>query len=176
MVLSGPRNNGACGLPAQHTVRGYSVQGNLRKWTISNRFQSPACTSKSSLDSHRFCLYSCFLVTRYSSNSWFLSLTINSMAQSPTNSGPPPPNPHTTLPSWMPPVGLQFLLDARSKFSVSINHWVSNGMLPFRMRPITEGAAVSAVGEAALIAWIHSQLWSHCRCLLIVVIIVNGGG
>lgn len=47
---------------------------------------------------------------------------------------------------------LSLQLHGRSARSVSINHPVSNGMLPSRMRPITEGAAVSAVGEAALIA------------------------
>lgn len=47
---------------------------------------------------------------------------------------------------------VSFLPDARSEFCVSINLWVSNGMLPYRMRPISEGAAVSAVAEAALIA------------------------
>lgn len=67
-------------------------------------------------------------------------------------------------------------LDARSEFSTSINHRVPNGRLPFRMGPIAEGAAFEVVAEAALIAWIHSQLRSHCRCLLIVVIMANGGG
>lgn len=125
--------------------------------------------------------YSCCLETvliQLIANHSVSTLThiINSMAQSPRQHQTTSTNPAYNSAIMDASCRLSLLLDARSKFSISINHRVSNGMLPFRMRPITEGAAVSAVGEAALIAWIHSQLWSHCRCLLIVVIMANGGG
>lgn len=99
-------------------IYGCSVLGNLGKGDIShcNHLQSPVC--KSSLDSHRFCLldgsenlhiavvWLAVLIQLIANHSAIaLSHTIGSMAQSPTNSGPLPPIPRTTLPSWMPPVG-----------------------------------------------------------------------